>query len=59
MARELVKSPDSLDSKLAPDDQNQFPGLIGRSSRLLETCAREQEAVNLLQNTPERIHRLW
>src|SRR5439155_18325728 len=39
-ARELAKSPDSLDSKLAPDDQNPFPGLIGRSSRLLETCAR-------------------
>jgi hypothetical protein len=52
-ARESAKSPDLLDSKLAPDDQNPFPGLTGRLSRLPETCARGQEAVNLLQNTPK------
>jgi hypothetical protein len=41
-ARESAKSPDSLDSKLAPDDQSRFPGLTGRSSRLPETRARGQ-----------------
>jgi hypothetical protein len=50
-ARESAKSPDSRDSKLAPDDQNRFPGLTGRSSRLPETRAREQETVNLSDNT--------
>src|SRR5438093_12108488 len=50
-ARESAKSPDSQDSKLAPDDQNRFPGPTGRSSRLPETRAREQETVNLSDNT--------
>src|SRR5439155_311828 len=50
-ARESAKSPDSQDSKLAPDDQNRFPGLTGRSSRLPEKRAREQETVNLSDNT--------
>ncbi|PYJ09226.1 MAG: hypothetical protein DME93_13275 [Verrucomicrobia bacterium] len=50
-ARESAKSPDSQDSKLAPDDQNRFPGLTGRSSRLPETRAREQETINLSDNT--------
>jgi hypothetical protein len=31
---------------------NRFPRLTGKLSRLSETCARGQEAVNLLQNTP-------
>jgi hypothetical protein len=31
---------------------NRFLRLTGKLSRLSETCARGQEAVNLLQNTP-------
>jgi hypothetical protein len=38
--------------RASPGRSNRLPGLTERSSRLPETCAREQEAVNLSDRTP-------